>query len=90
MYPNWRSDGRELVFVDLDGMLQAVPISTAGEAINVGRPSALFRIDPPKADGPAYDALPDLESFVVNPSGVAAAENTLNLIVNWQARMESR
>jgi serine/threonine protein kinase len=90
MYPNWRADGGELAYVDLDGMLHAVPISTAGDAINIGRPTALFRIDPPKADGPAYDALPDLGRFVVNPSGVATADNTLKLIVNWQARLDTR
>jgi len=75
MYPNWRSDGRELVYVDLDGMLQVVPVSSSGETINVGRSIELFRIDPPMAGGPDYTPLPDFEGFVVNPNGTATADN---------------
>jgi serine/threonine protein kinase/Tol biopolymer transport system component len=89
MYPFWRGDGRELVYVDLDGMLHAVPISGAGQNLNVGRPEQLFRIDPPQAGGPEYSPLPDFEGFIVNSSGVAAADNTLQIIVNWPGRMAS-
>ncbi len=89
MYPNWRSDGRELVYVDLDGMLQAVPISGGVESIQVGRPQPLFRIDPPQAGGPEFVPLPDCDRFIVNESGVATAENALHLIVNWRGRLQS-
>jgi serine/threonine protein kinase len=90
LYPFWRSDGRELVYVDLDGMLLAVPVTTDAEAFNVGRPEELFRIDPPRAAGSAFAPGPDFDRFVVRQSGVAAADNTLHLIVNWPGKLTAR
>jgi Tol biopolymer transport system component len=89
MYPHWRSDGGELVFSDLDGMLTAVPVSIEGEAFHVGRAEKLFPIDPPRPPNPGFAPSPDLDRFVVSPSGVAVAENTLHLLVNWPARLEN-
>jgi hypothetical protein len=87
MYPSWRSDGGELVYSDLEGMITAVPVSFDSEAIRVGKAEQLFRIDPPRPPNPVFAPSPDLARFVVSPSGVAAAENTLNLVVNWPAKL---
>lgn len=90
MYPFWESGGSELVYLDLDGYLQAIPISLGGESLNVGRHEALFQIDPPSAGGCLYAPSPDFERFYISPSGVFEAENTLNLIVNWTAKKGQR
>lgn len=85
MYPYWSSDGSELLYTDLEGLLYVVPVSASGEALDVGRPEELFRIDPPEAGGRHYSPSPNFDEFYVFPSGVRGAENTLHLIVNWQA-----
>jgi Tol biopolymer transport system component len=90
MYPRWRSDGRELVYVDLDGMVVAVPTHPGADGFNVGRSQELFRIDPPEAGGPEYGPAPDLERFVVAPAGVLEAVNSLHVIVNWPGRLDSQ
>ncbi len=90
MYPFWGSRGSELVYIDLNGYLQAIPISLGGESLNVGRHETLFQIDPPGAGGCLYAPSPDFERFYVNPSGVSEAENTLHLIVNWTAKEDQR
>jgi serine/threonine-protein kinase len=90
MYPVWRADGRELVYVDLDGMLLAVPVPTGGEAFSLGRTDQLFRIDPPLAGGADFAPSPDFERFIVKQSGVPAADNRLRLIVNWQGKLTPR
>ncbi|RLE19788.1 MAG: hypothetical protein DRJ65_19620, partial [Acidobacteria bacterium] len=90
MYPFWNSGGSEVLFVDLDVMLHVIPVSVSGEAFNVGRPEALFWIDPPEAGGRQYAASPDFDRFYVFPSGVSEAENTLNLIVNWPEGLTDR
>jgi len=87
MYPYWRSDGGALVFSDLAGMLIAVPLSIEGEGFRVGRAEQLFRIDPPSPPNPGFAPSPDFDRFIVTPPGVAAANNTLHLVVNWPARL---
>jgi Tol biopolymer transport system component len=88
MYPYWRSDGAELVFSDLDGVLTAVSVSIEGDAFRFGRAEALFRIDPPRPPNPGFAPSPAFDRFVVAPSGVATADNTLHLVVNWPGKLE--
>jgi serine/threonine protein kinase len=87
MYPYWRSDGAEVVFSDLEGMLTAVPVSIEGDAFRVGRAEQLFRIDPPHPPNPGFAPSPGFDRFVVSPPGVATAVNTLHLVVNWSMRL---
>ena len=68
-------------------MLLAVPVPTEGEAFSLGRMDELFRIDPPLAGGAGFAPSPDFERFIVTQSGVPAADNRLQLIVNWQGRL---
>jgi len=87
MYPYWRSDGAEIVFSDLDGMLIAVPASIEGDAFRAGRAQQLFRIDPPRPPNPGFAPSPGFDRFVVTPPGVATAANTLHLVVNWSVKL---
>jgi serine/threonine protein kinase len=87
MYPYWRSDGAEIVFSDLDGMLIAIPASIEGDAFRAGRAQQLFRIDPPRPPNPGFAPSPGFDRFVVTPPGVATAANTLHLVVNWSVKL---
>jgi Tol biopolymer transport system component len=89
MYANWRADGRELMFSDLEGTLWVVPVTSTGDVFNVGRADTLFQIDPPRGSGPGYEPSPDFERIVVRPPGIDSAINTLRIIVNWPAKLEA-
>lgn len=44
--PRWRADGKELYYYSLDGKLMAVSVTTGGETLATGTPTALFSFRP--------------------------------------------
>jgi eukaryotic-like serine/threonine-protein kinase len=75
----WRSDGRELYYLALDGTIMAVAIR-AGETFDFDAPIALFNtgvVVPGFVNQTYYDVAPDGQRFVVAQDGVPpAAENS--------------
>jgi hypothetical protein len=41
-YPVWRSDGKELYYLSLEGRMMAVEVNTEGATFRSGQPSSLF------------------------------------------------
>jgi eukaryotic-like serine/threonine-protein kinase len=82
----WRSDGRELYYLGLDNLLQAVPVQGP---LQFGEPKPLFRI----AGAPQYgttrdfqfDVSPDGQQFILLTTG-SVAPPPFTVIENWQAR----
>ncbi len=89
-YPEWRGDGREIVYAGLDGRIRAVPVSFSGETFRAGSATVLFQMTPPQRDYREWDMSPDGQRFAVVPSGVLGARNELRLIANWPARVAVR
>jgi len=89
--PKWRSDGRELYFLSLDGKMMAVPI-TLGPTLTAGRPEALFQTllavnrASPTRDR-RYDIAPNGRFLMVVPSTSTAAI-PFTVMVNWDAALE--
>lgn len=88
-YPRWRSDGRELYFVDGAGRLSAVPV-VQSPALELGRPAVLFEL--PRYSrtnvGYPYDVTPDGQRFIViRPRPQASAG--LTVVVNWTATLRA-
>jgi Tol biopolymer transport system component len=86
----WRADGREIVYIALDGRILAVPAMPDGDSFRLGAAAELFRTTPPTRDYQDWGMSPDAERFAIVRSGVAEAENRLRLIVNWTARLAPR
>ncbi len=89
IYPRWRSDGRELYFVDGAGRLSAVPV-TRSPALELGRPAVLFELPgfARRDIGYPYDVTPDGQRFIViRPRPQASAG--LTVVVNWTAALRS-
>ena len=63
--PHWRSDGKELYYVTLDGKMTAVPI-TLGATPQIGVAQPLFPIRPASFAPPPYDQTADGQHFLVN------------------------
>ncbi|HSD66174.1 MAG TPA: protein kinase [Vicinamibacteria bacterium] len=88
--PDWRGDGREIVYAALDGRVLAVPALPEGDTFRVGAATELFRTAPPQRDYREWSMSRDAQRFAIVPTGVLEAKNELRLIVNWPARMEGR
>jgi eukaryotic-like serine/threonine-protein kinase len=88
--PRWRSDGRELFYVALDGKLMAtsVGVATGGETLDLGTPVALFqsRITRVLDSGPgaAYVPSPDGQRFLINAPVQDTSNAPIRVIVNWK------
>jgi eukaryotic-like serine/threonine-protein kinase len=82
----WRSDGRELYYLGLDNLLQAIPVQGP---FQFGEPKPLFRI----AGAPQYgttrdfqfDVSPDGQQFIILTTG-SVPPPPFTVIENWQAR----
>ncbi len=90
VYPEWGDDGREIVYTDFNGMLQAVEVDGRGATFEVGESLALFAIEPPDQGGAFFSMSADGERFLVIPGVTQQADTLLNLVVNWPVATEAR
>ena len=86
IHPLWRSDGKELYYLDPVGAMMAAPITVAGSTFEPGTPVVLFptRILGGGADiqqGRQYDVARD-GRFLIN-TVVDSAGSPITLLQNW-------
>lgn len=82
-----RGDGKELLYLDLDGTLQSVAIGTTDRTVVAGKPQALFRtpIGDANAQVEQYRATADGRRFLIKvPVGDQRAP-ALRVVLNWPA-----
>jgi dipeptidyl aminopeptidase/acylaminoacyl peptidase len=90
--PRWRSDGRELVYLDADNTFMSVALP-AGQDLRPGIPRALFspgrvfKNQGPSTIDPFYDIAPDAESFLVNRLVEDPDLAPITLVLNWPASL---
>ena len=75
--PQWRRDGRELLYLGPNDRVMAVPITMTGATLKAGASEALFTAPP----GGFVTASPDGQRFVVSTITSDAAPVTL--LLNW-------
>ncbi len=83
--PRWRSDGKELYYLDLEGKLMAVNITT-DRKLESGTPRVLF--DTKLSVDPARDQFavtPDGQRFLVQLPIAESEPTPITVIVNWPA-----
>jgi hypothetical protein len=90
--PHWRRDGRELVYLSLDGMLMSVAVDPAGHAL-----STTFEFGPPQplfATGlrfltryrvwmNQYDMSRDGQRFLINRQVQEATQSAITAVIPW-------
>jgi Tol biopolymer transport system component len=82
--PAWR--GRELMFSDRDGLLNAVPVTTNGAVFSFGRPTPLFKV--PRARGTVgFDLSPDGRRLLVKMLAPVAPQ-PMTIVSNWRALLK--
>lgn len=90
----WRSDGRELYYIDFDERLTAAPVaySSDGTRIMVGKPTPLFRVRMPAGTvqpggvHQQYVPSPDGQRFLVNTLLPEPNPAPITLILNWRGK----
>jgi len=80
--PTWRSDGKELFFLSLNGELTAVTIGLDGEQLKLGPPQALFR-----TVSSYYDVAPGGQKFLLGSVGDQGSK-PITLVTNWTAELK--
>jgi Tol biopolymer transport system component len=87
-YPFWNSNGRELVYQQLDGRVMSVEVELGEESVRLGESVPLFDLAPPEPIGPSFAASADCERFLVIPKGETTNTTLLNLMVGWPKVLE--
>jgi Tol biopolymer transport system component len=90
VYPEWRADGREIIYSDFGGNLVAVQVDGSSDTFDVGASEALFLIEAPEQGGAHYTTSADGERFLVVPGVTQQADTLLHLVVNWPVQLEAR
>ena len=88
MQPEWRRDGRELLYISSDRRLMAVPVATAQDTFSADVPRPLFDIDVPEPTAPYpgdYAVAADGQRVLVNTSLEVFNKPPVTVILNWAA-----
>ncbi len=83
--PMWRQDGKELYYIDLEGKLMAVSLTTASD-FQAGAPKALFHA-PAEAAAGRWAPSPDGKRFLFLVPETRDAV-PLTVVLNWQAGLK--
>ena len=91
LWPRWRRDGKEIVYVTPANTLTAATVNGAGATFEVGAVRTLFAVRPRPmvtlGDYP-YDISADGQRFLVNTLAEGAASSAISLVVNWTSGLK--
>jgi Tol biopolymer transport system component len=89
--PRWRSDGKELFYLSLDGKMMAAQVTIAAN-FDSGAPVALFQATPRQSvsarDLFVYDVSRDGQRFLVNTQVKPAEAGPMSVVLNWSAKLD--
>jgi serine/threonine protein kinase len=82
--PHWRGDGRELLYLSLDGWITSVDVP-AGSTWKPGAPRRLFRVSVPEIRGTTdFTVTHDGELLGVNTLEGDPSVPPIHVVVNWE------
>jgi len=91
--PKWREDGKELFYVSSAKRLMAVPVSTAGSAIEAGLPVQLFEVFVPSrtltGDRNDYVVMDNGQKFIVSSFVDREKARPIAIVSNWVSTIKS-
>ena len=86
--PRWRGDGRELYFIDATDTIMAVDVSSAGTAVQLAIPHALFQAVGAQRQAVAYDVTADGKKFLINGGTIKQGGAPFTLVTNWTSELK--
>jgi serine/threonine protein kinase len=94
-FPKWRSDGKEIFYISLDGKMMAAPVESGSGVFLPGTPKALFdagRLFAQSAgvavDFPGYDVTSDGQRFLLTTVASRTLDTPVTVILNWTALLK--
>jgi eukaryotic-like serine/threonine-protein kinase len=91
LWPRWRRDGKEIVYVASNNTLAAATVNGEGATFEVGAVRTLFAVRPRPmvslGDYP-YDVSADGQRFLINTVADETASAAITLVVNWTAGLK--
>ena len=89
-HPRWRSDGKELFYLALDGKLMAVDIETAAGGLRVGPPRALFStsINALEVSQDSFVVDRDGQRFLFASPVEGSGPPPITVVLNWAAELK--
>jgi Tol biopolymer transport system component len=89
----WRNDGKELVFLNTEGGIMSVDVTT-DQAFHASAPKLLFQL--PRSvtalggttPGARMDATRDLQRFLITVPAQSRARPEFTVVLNWQAALK--
>jgi len=84
--PTWRTDGKELYYLDPDGKLIAAELRENNGSLQVAAIRVLFSIKMTTGNG--YDAFPDGKKFLTSTVTTGETPAPLSLVQNWSADLK--
>jgi eukaryotic-like serine/threonine-protein kinase len=86
--PRWRGDGKEILYLSLDGKMMAARVSSDGGVFQSSTPQFLFDATPPQLRTPnfEYDVSADGERFLMIEPLEKPEFQPLTLVTNWRSR----
>ncbi len=85
--PLWRSDGRELFYIDSEEWMVVRPVLIA-EQPDFGPAQRLFRIPPAPLNPHTYDVTRDGEQFILSTTDDTLPPLPLTVIHNWRVGLD--
>jgi len=76
--PQWRNDGRELLYLAPDNHVMAVSIELNGSTFEAGKPAPLFLLSPQSE----FAVSPDGQRFLVNK--IVKDASPITILLNWK------
>jgi Tol biopolymer transport system component len=87
--PFWRSDGKELIFLNPgEQEVMAVDVTESGDSVLLGAPHALFKAAMVSAQDGPFTVSGDGKKFVMNTLSSQAMTEPLTLVTNWSANLK--
>jgi Tol biopolymer transport system component len=85
--PKWRSDGRELYYLNNTDVITAAAVEGSATSFRVDRPEPLFGVRGMRP-GNIYDVSDDGQRLIVNQTPISRARATMVLVQNWPQLIE--
>ena len=84
MYPHWRNDGRELIYVATNiSRMVAVPVEIKGSSVTIGTPTPLMPST--NVSTTVGDIKQNHSQILLAMSQKAQVNEPLTLVINWPA-----
>jgi eukaryotic-like serine/threonine-protein kinase len=82
--PDWRSDGREILYLAPDRTIMAVSVTTAGDGVSIGKPQPLFRVTADAGgSGSSWTSNADHTKFIVVEAAQTGTQ-TFRVLTHWR------